>query len=411
MAFSVVAFGGVEWWGVAALEIGAAVLFLVWGMLVLRRRCADLDWNWLYLPMLGVAVLVGAQRIFGLSAYPFATKVEIVKGVALLVLCFLATSSYRTSADRMSFAWFLATLSFSFAIFGIAQQLAFDGKLYWLIPLPDGAEPFASFVNRDHYAGFVELTAPLALAMLCNVAHRKDKTALLVLFTIVPTLALLLSGSRGGILGFAVAILVIAILSRRALTTRRKLFGVLSLGILIGGLSLWLGSSSTLGRFAPSPTVALTKSQRLAMDKDTWKIYLAHPWTGTGLGTLETVYPQFASFDDKRVVDHAHNDYLEFLAEAGTTGGLLGAGFIAVLLVAGIQNWRSAADADDRAFFAGGLAACEALLVHSFADFNLHIPSNALLFLILATLACAKIPAHEPMRERIKYSQGRATTN
>lgn len=393
VAFAVAAFGGVEWWGVAIIEVGAVVLFLIWGVAALRQGFAKIDWNWLYLPMLGIAALVGAQQLFGFSAYLYATKVEIVKAVAYVILCFLAANSFRTSENRMSFAWFLATLSFIFAVFGIAQLLAFDGKLYWLISLPDGAEPFASFVNRDHFAGFVELTVPLGLAILFNRAHSRDKRALLVLFAVIPTVALLLSGSRGGIVGFAVAILVVVILSPQAFIGRRKLFGALSLGLLITGLALWLGASSTIGRFVPDSTTSITKAQRIAMDRDTWRIYLTHPWTGTGLGTLETVYPQFASFYDKRVVDHAHIDYLEFLAETGGMGGLVGAGFIAVLLVAGVQNWRSAPNANDRAFIAGGLAACAALLVHSFVDFNLHIPSNTLLFLLLATLVCARTPA------------------
>lgn len=393
IAFTVAAFGGVEWWGVATVEVGAAVLFLVWGALAIGRDYADLQWNWLFFPMLGIAVLVGAQQTLGLSAYHYATKVEIVRGVAYLMLCFVVANTFRTSEDRISFAWFLVTLSFIFALFGIAQRLAFDGKLYWLIPVPDGAEPFASFVNRDHFAGFVELTAPIGLALLFNRAHRSDKSPLLVLFTAISTVALLLSGSRGGIVSFAVAVFVVAILSPQAFAKRRRLIGALSLGMVIVGVALWLGARSTIDRFAVTPEITIAANQRVTMDRGTWNIFLSHRWIGAGLGTLETVYPHFALSYDKRTVDHAHNDYLEFLAETGGAGGLLGLGFIAVLLTAGIWNLHSAHNASDRAFTAGGLAACAALLVHSFVDFNLHIPSNTLLFLLLATLICSSTSA------------------
>lgn len=395
IAFAAGAFGGIEWWAVGIAEIGAAGLFLLWGILALRQGRADIAWNWIYLPMLGIAALSGIQRLFAMSAYPYATNVELLKGVTYLVLCFLAAESFRITEDRVALTWFLVTLSFVIAVFGIVQRFSFDGRLYWLIPLPDGAEPFGPFVNRDHFAGFVELTAPLGLAMLLNGAYRRDKIVLLTLFTTMPIVALLLSSSRGGIVGFVVATLVVVALSRPMLARRKQMLGVLTLGILAGVFAFWLGANATIGRFERMSPTALTNSQRLAMDRDTWRIFLDHPWMGTGLGTLETVYPKYASFYDGRVVDHAHNDYLEFLAETGGAGGVLGAGFIALLLWGGIRNWRSAADAGDRAFLIGALAACAALLVHSGVDFNLHIPSNALLFLLLTTLACAKIPFSE----------------
>lgn len=406
IAFAVAALGGVEWWGVGIVEIGAAGLFLLWGIFALLQRHTDITWNWVYLPMLGIATLVGTQKLFGVSAYPYATNMELLKGVTYLVLCFLATESFRTTEDRVALTWFLVALSFIFSVFGIVQQLTFDGKLYWLVPVPDGAEPFGSFVNRDHFAGFVELTAPLGLAMLFNGAYRRDKTVLLTLFTAMPIVAMLLSGSRGGNASFAVASLVAVALSRPRLVGRKQMRGVLTLVVLAGVLATWLGANATIERFERMSPTALTNSQRLAMDRETWRIFLDHPWMGTGLGTLETVYPKYASFYDGRVVDHVHNDYLEFLAETGGIGGALGVEFLAVLLWAGIQNWRSAADARDRAFRVGALAACAALLLHSSVDFNLHIPSNALLFLLLATLVCAKTPISEIEPNQKTYQEG-----
>jgi len=92
-------------------------------------------------------------------------------------------------------------------------------------------------------------------------------------------------------------------------------------------------------------------------------------------------------------VNHSHNDYAEALAETGVAGGLCGLVFIGLLF------WRAwkilAVEKDPRGFahHAGALVACLGLLVHAAVDFNFHIPSNALIFLLQAALATSVFPA------------------
>jgi len=52
-----------------------------------------------------------------------------------------------------------------------------------------------------------------------------------------------------------------------------------------------------------------------------------------------------------------------------------------------LANFQVAAGGSARALVAGPLVGCAGMLLHSFVDFNLHIPSNALTFLLLASLA------------------------
>ncbi len=127
------------------------------------------------------------------------------------------------------------------------------------------------------------------------------------------------------------------------------------------------------------------------MLEDSWRIFLDHPGAGTGAGTLVTVYPQYASFDDARLVDHAHNDYVELLAETGIVGGLCALGFVVLLFRRALTNLQSDQSAFILAARTGALVACSGLLLHSLVDFNLHIPSNALLFALLASLATSSL--------------------
>jgi O-antigen ligase len=90
-------------------------------------------------------------------------------------------------------------------------------------------------------------------------------------------------------------------------------------------------------------------------------------------------------------VDHAHNDYLELLAETGIVGGLCALGFVVLLFRRALTNLQSDQSAFILAARTGALVACSGLLLHSLVDFNLHIPSNALLFALLAFLATSSL--------------------
>src|SRR5208283_2375600 len=223
VVFSVLSFGGVVLWGQAILEIGTATLFVLWGVLVIRRRQVEIHWNWLYLPLLGLGAITIVQCVFGLSVYPYLTKIELLKWASYLLLFFLTMESFETADQVRQFVWFLLSLGFVVSLFGIVQHFTFNGKLYWLVALPSGAGPFGSFVDGDHFAGFVELTAPLGLALLLFRAWRREQLTLLLLFTIVPIGALTLSASRGGIIGLVLEVSLLALLSRAHRIGRKQL--------------------------------------------------------------------------------------------------------------------------------------------------------------------------------------------
>ncbi len=387
IALAVASFGGVESWGQAILEIGAAVLVVLWGVQAVRQNSLEIHGNWLYLPLLGLGIVALSQYGFGLSAYPYLTKVELLKWSAYVVLFFLTFESFRTSKQLKQLVWFLLGLGFMVSLFAMVQHFTFNGKLYWLVSLPAGAAPFGPFVNSNHFAGFVELVVPLGLALLLFRARRPEQVTLLLLFTIVPTAALILSGSRGGIISLLLELALLAFLSRAHQIGKKQLLGATGIAVLAGTFTLWLGVSTAVEHFERLTHGGIAQELRVSLYKDTWQIFRAHPLMGTGSGTLVAIYPQYASFYDGRTVDHAHNDYLELLADIGVLGGLCGLAFIGLLLWQSLKGLQTAGGRSARAIRAGAFAACIGLLIHSLVDFNLHIPSNALIFLLLACVA------------------------
>ena len=393
VAFAVLAHGAVEPWSEAVLEIGAAVLLLIWAVGALTNSESKIVWNPLLWPLLGFWLVAAFQLTFRLTAVPFLTRIELLKYSALLALFFLCVQSYRTRAQWRNFVWFLLSFGFAVSLFAILQHFTFNGKLYWLRELKYGGIPFGPYVNRNHFAGLMELLIPPGLAIQILGAERRDQLPLVTLFTLLPIGALFLSASRGGIIsilaeaGFLAILIVARQREKKALVT-----GALIL-TLAAILVSWLGIGRALDRFASYKKLETSEGRRVEMLHDSLHIYEDHGILGTGLGTLQEVFPLYETVYDGLVVNHSHNDYAEALAETGSVGGLCGLVFLVFLF---LTSWKLLnVDGDPRSFayHAGALVACFGLLVHAGVDFNFHIPSNALIFLLQAALATSAFPA------------------
>src|SRR5262249_32311102 len=111
----------------------------------------------------------------------------------------------------------------------------------------------------------------------------------------------------------------------------------------------------------------------------TVRMICQRPLTGFGLGTYETVYPEFASFDMGLIVDHAHNDWAEWTAEGGLLMLILMVAVAAATLPAA---WRS-----------GWGLGIHFVFLHALVDFPLQIPPiAALLITLLAALLISANP-------------------
>lgn len=393
VAFAVLAHGAVEPWSESVLEIGAAVLLLVWAWKAWTGSESKLVWNPLLWPLLGFWLVAASQLAFGITAVPFLTKLELLKYSALVALFFLCVQSYRTRAHWRNFVWFLLSFGFAVSLFAILQHFTFNGKLYWLRELQYGGIPFGPYVNRNHFAGLMELLIPPGLAIQILGGERRDQLPLVALFTLLPIGALFLSASRGGIISFVaeVAFLTILIVARRR---EKKVLGAAALIVILAVILVsWLGIGAALDRFAAYKKLETSEGRRVEMLHDTLRIYQEHRVWGTGLGTLQEVFPLYETSYDGLVVNHSHNDYAEGLAETGAIGGLCGLVFLLILFWMAWKILSTEREPRSFAYHTGALVACLGLLVHAGVDFNFHIPSNALIFLLQSALATSAFPA------------------
>lgn len=390
LGFCPLAFGAVEPWAIFVLESVTALLFVIWLVGQMRSTTLKLVWTQVFPPMLTFAGVILVQLLPGISAYRYATYSRLLLYVSYGLCAFLVTQTFTRTRQLRVIATGLGIYGTAVAIFAILQSLSSTGKLYWIRVPRFGGWIYGPYVNHNHYAGLMEMLMPVPLIFaFSRYAHGRERwigasAAALMAATIF------LSGSRGGMVAFAVQMAIFVWLFFRE--SRQK-----GLAVLLGAFSVialamvtWTGGSEVSARLLSSVAdrhAEVANDTRLRIDRDTMRMFAKRPLLGWGIGTFEDVYPQFRSFYTNFLIDKAHNDYLQLLAETGMVGFACTIWFLAASLRTGWRNihkWSSDINASVAAVAVLGISG---ILVHSLVDFNLQIPANALLFYSLCAVA------------------------
>jgi len=396
LVFAVLAFGAVEEWSTFVFEAGAAVLFLVWAGMQFVSRQVKWSQNPLYLPAFFFFVLVLAQVALGMSAYAYVTKYEVLQYVSYGIVLFIAAECVREEDLRKKFALVLIVFGALYAFFALAQALTSNGKFFWVYTPRFNGSIYGSYVNRDHYAGLMEMLVPFPLVASMGHLLRGGKRALVAFCAVLMASTIFLSGSRGGMLAFVLEIVVFAALTLIQRRNPRIALGVVAVCVLVLAFLVFLGKGQVLGRLGD-----LGPGIRLSITKDCLRMFSHRPVLGWGLGTFPTVYPGYRSFYTNLFVNEAHNDYAQLLVETGLLGFGLMLWFLVRLYRYGLPTSRRWEFKWDGAVSFAALLGCTGILLHSFVDFNLQIPANAAMFYVLCGLAASALPKlSKPERSR-----------
>jgi O-antigen ligase len=383
------AFGATTTSARIALAAAAWAIFLMWLAARLYEGRLEYSTAPVLMPAALLLALTSVHWAAGLSANPPATQLEWLRWTCTLALAVAAGETFVTLRRLRQLASVLAVAGLALAVFGIAQYLTGNGKIYWLVEPAQGGWIFGPYVNRNHFAGLMELWLPLALGLALLPENTFLRRWLWCLVALVMATAVALSGSRGGMVAIGVQVLVLT-LAAAALRGRRALLGLsVAILLLVAALAM-LGRGEILERYQPGVQWAQANHESTVYRMEAWagamEIFRQHWLLGAGLETFGNHFPGVRSFSTDKSWTYAHNDFLQFAAETGVAGMAL-AGWA---LVAGAREaWRNlqrTRGTATGALLAGVACACLGFLVHGWVDFNFHIPANAANFSVLAVV-------------------------
>lgn len=345
-----------------------------------------------------------------LSLYPQASFLEIMRFISYIIAFFLTIQLFSREGELLRLVKTLMIIGTLIALIGIFQMILGNGKLLWIRELRHGGAPFGPYVNRNHFAGLMEMLIPLSTGMLIIFSpplsfknglrygisefmrHERANAFILSLISVVVMItSLFLSLSRGGITGLSISMLFFGIMLSLRNSTRKKGVLVVLISMIIFLTVGWFGWDKIIDRFEKLKEADVSSEMRFHNWQDSIRIIRDFPLTGTGLGTYEHIYPRYKTIPSQERWEHAHNDYIEGTVELGIIGLAIAAYIVFRfyrLILSGLMKRRLL---EARLLSLGALTGVTGILVHSITDFNLHIGANGLYFSVLMGVALSAI--------------------
>ncbi len=377
LVFALVAGGAVR--GIFLWPVVLALGFLAW--LGFCKKCLKgesfLSRTALDKPILAISLLALVSCVF--SIY----KQESI----LSVLCLGAfLGSYYLLADilderKESCLMALVVMGVGLSVFGLLQYLGFLPHPWW-VPRRFLA---STYVNHNHFSGFLELVIPLALGLFIDAERKRLPRRwffMAALGAMVP--AFLFAQSRGAVLSLGAALSVMAFVSLRKRS--RATSGVLAAFFIVGLVVFFVyrQSPALAGRMQVQDIVSngdASWQTRLEIWEGGLQMVRERPWVGFGPGTFASAFPRFRAEGLLTSANFAHNDYLQSAVEMGLLAPLILFWLFVVIFKRGFGR----APASSWAVL-GCATGILSLFLHGFIDFNFHIPANLLLCICFAAL-------------------------
>jgi O-antigen ligase len=377
-------------------------LFMAWvagfaGLILIRSvKGSSVDLRFLIL----VVILMALSPFLGL---------RYTAGLSAAIWSWYAST---TNSAILRFFRFLLVLGVAEALLGLYQHFAAPG---WIFGYQNVVNPVTgTLINRNHFAGLLEMLIPISFGLAYAGRGRDNdpgKTYVFVLAGSCMAVALAFSLSRMGLICFVTTLVLMGILIR--LRNRDKRFGT-ALGLGLFGLffigTLWIGIDSIVQRFEANKGDVIVEETRASVFRDTLRMISQHPF-GIGSDNYRDTFRQYQTAHTELLFDHAHNDYLETAAEWGIPAGVVFWALIWSVQILCIWRFVITESPEKRGILLACAGSMFSLLLHSFVDFNLQIPSNAILFFAIVGVAARLVmsPRARPY-PRSDLSYDRAST-
>jgi O-antigen ligase len=328
------------------------------------------------------------------ALYPWAAKEYGLLLVAVMAIFFLTINIFRSRERVNRILMFSLAAALIVMVFAVYQRAAVNR--YSFLP----------FVNKNHFAGYMELMIPMAVASIYHNAMKamrgrpKDlknfifefssgvtgaKAVFFICAALMLCFSVIMTGSRGGMLGMAFAVLALV-----CLLIKNKKAGIRIILAVVAVFAVVVinADDGRIGeRVGTLADLSADNSAILRQDiwRDTFKIIEGSPVIGVGLGSFETAYPFYKTIKRDVHIFQPEDDYLYMLAEGGIIGLGLVVAFVLVYLKSAFRLLGKRSSFV-RGVAAGCISGIGALMLHGLVETNLHIPAILLLAVIFMAL-------------------------
>ena len=454
IVFSPIFFGGVHVWAYSVMEI--AVLMILF-LSLMEKVFAKNEIEWIKTPITKVITIFFIfliiqtlplplgfiEQISPASREIFERFYQVLQGEAVGKFHALSLNPSKSWTQIFKLLTYVGIFFYiinhihsrrqlNFIVISIIFVGLFEVLLSWVLmkagsirigPFSfnsDGDRASGSYINPNHLAGYLEMVILLGMGFLLSFSEKKSRRRkgfekvpwskkfrewlfhenfspyrpLLVLSIGILFIGLLLTGSRGGLLGLFVGIIVVSFFSVRSWGKKfAVLFLVLSLFVIM------FVSLNTERKGIENKQISDHSFSRFgSFNSNRPKAYMAmlpivrdFPISGSGLGTFEDIFIRYKPEDLRKHYTYAHNDWLELLIETGIIGFTLVFTAFILFFIQFIRMWRKCKDPFGFGMGLGVLGSSAAIMTHGLVDFNFQIPANAFLFSVILGVGFSSI--------------------
>jgi O-antigen ligase len=374
-------------------------LVLAMGGLWLVRIWLKPDYRLLWPPVSWAVLAFALYAVFRTSHadLEYVARQELARILVYTVVFLVVVNNLHRQSHVQWLSWILVFLGMLIAGYAI-YQFAADSPRVWHFYKPPQylGRGSGTYICPNHLAGFLEMLIPVGLAFA--ILGRKNLVLRLFLAyaALVMIVGVVVSLSRGGWIatGLSLVFFAAVVLNKRA----HRIPLLLVLLLVLSTASIFAYRSDLVQKRVEHALTGGTienirSRQWLAIP--TGQMWLDHLWFGVGPAHFDHRFPAYRPKEIQVRPGRAHNDYLNTLADWGVVGGLIVLAGIGWLAHAAWRTWRYVRREEDEfgarqsnraAFVLGAATGLLALAIHSFTDFNLHIPANAILAVTLGAL-------------------------
>ena len=404
LIFAPLAFGAVDAWAFLVVQALTLGMLLVWALRLWINPKPQLLWPPLCWVVLGFT-LYAVGRYFT-ADIEYVARQEMIQVVMYAFLFYAIVNNLYRQEFSQIISFTLIFLAMGISAYAIFQYLTHSERVWNLMAMYSGRGT-GTYISPDNLACFLAMILPLALAYLLAGRITPMMRIVLGYAASVILVGIAVTFSRGGWMACVAALL--ALLGIFIGNRHHRLPALVLSVVLLGGGGIFFTKYLThtgsymqrVGRVLDNQSASV---DHLDMRRDLWivaiQMWRDNFWWGAGPAHFNYRYPAYRPTRIQMQPNRAHNDYLNLLADWGTTGGIITLAGIAVF---GAGLWRTrnhvrrmekeftSGHSNRFAFFIGAVAGLLALAVHSVVDFNLHIPANAILGVTLLALLSSNL--------------------